>query len=69
MTDQRTLSLTVSVGETVTLDGGRVSLTIREKSGQRVGLTFQANPDVQIARQGRQASVPAQYGIRKVPAT
>ena len=68
---KRSLVMDVRVGESVTLDGGRVVVQVMEKSGQRVKLSFTANADVSISRKkpassGAQA---AQSGIRMVPAT
>ncbi len=42
------LKVDVKVGDTLRFDGGRVSITLLEKSGQRARLSIQSEPDVQI---------------------
>jgi pyruvate kinase len=48
----RALTLDVRVGESVSMDGGRVTLTVEEKSGQRARLRFLADDAVTIRKQG-----------------
>ncbi len=64
MSDKRTLSMVVPVGETVSVDNGRVLVSVKEKSGQRVRLVFTADPDVSIKRQQPSSAVAAQSGVR-----
>ena len=42
--------LDVKVGESVCIDGGRVVLTVLEKSGQRARLSFRVKEDVKVER-------------------
>lgn len=44
----RSLVMDVRVGESVSVDGGRVLVRVGEKSGQRVKLHFTAESDVAI---------------------
>jgi pyruvate kinase len=68
MTEKRSLSMVVPVGESVSVDGGRVVVSVKEKSGQRVRLVFTADESVQIERQLPKA-VAAQSGVRMALAT
>jgi hypothetical protein len=52
------LKVDVRVGDTVSFDSGRVSLTLLEKSGQRARLEIIAAPDVRIDLPARNS--PAQ---------
>jgi hypothetical protein len=54
---KRTLSMDVRVGESVQLDGGRITVTVEAKSGQRARLAFQLDPG--ITAQRAQAPTPA----------
>lgn len=53
----------VRVGESLLLDGGRIKVTVEEKSGQRARLSIDANKDVQIEKEKRPVRVPAQRGL------
>jgi pyruvate kinase len=44
----RSLVMDVRVGESVSVDGGRVVVRVGEKSGQRVKLHFTADSNVEI---------------------
>lgn len=44
----KTLKVDVKVGDTLSFDDGRVSITILEKSGQRARLEIRSAPDVHI---------------------
>lgn len=75
MTDQKparkNLSLTLRVGETVSLDGGRIRITVQEQRGKRVGLRFAGDVSVDRERPAHQAAAQARQGIaglmREVP--
>lgn len=64
MADKRTLSMVVPVGETVSVDNGRVLVSVKEKSGQRVRLVFTADADIPIERKQPSSAVAAQSGVR-----
>ena len=38
MTDDKTLLMDLKVGQSISIDGGRVVITLEEKSGQRIKL-------------------------------
>jgi len=44
----KTLKVDVKVGDTLSFDNGRVSITLLEKSGQRARLSVRSEPDVKI---------------------
>lgn len=46
---KRTLLMDVKVGESLTIDGGRIVVTVEEKSGRRVKLRF-VHDDAKIER-------------------
>jgi pyruvate kinase len=46
----RSLVMDVRVGESVSVDGGRVMVRVGEKSGQRVKLHFTADSEVAIEK-------------------
>lgn len=48
-TETRTLYMDVKVGEVLSIDGGRVLITLEEKSGQRAKLRFE-HAGVQVER-------------------
>lgn len=48
----RALTLDVRVGESVSVDRGRVTVTVEEKSGQRARLKFMADDTVSIKKVG-----------------
>lgn len=45
---RRTLMMDVKVGETLSIDGGRLTVTLEHKSGQRARLCFQHAGDVKV---------------------
>lgn len=57
------------VGDTLSIDGGRILLTLEEKSGQRARLAFSAEEGVQFSKgdTGRTGVQQAARGI-KAPA-
>ena len=44
------LRIEVRVGESIVVDGGRLTLTLEEKSGQRARIRFDAPEDLDIKR-------------------
>lgn len=46
--DRVSLNVEIRVGESITIDNGRVVLTLQEKSGQRARLNFNAERSVTI---------------------
>lgn len=60
------LLIDVKVGESVSIDEGRVKVTLKEKSGQRARLEVAADKSVKIEhqKQARPASLAAK-GIKK----
>lgn len=62
--------MVIPVGESVSLDGGRIVIHVKEKSGRQVRLSFTADADVSIDRQqtASNGAKAAQLGIRVAPA-
>jgi pyruvate kinase len=48
------LKIDLKVGDTLVLDGGKVTLTLEQKSGQVARLSVQADRSVQIKKQPKQ---------------
>ena len=48
MSTRRSFSIEVKVGESVSVDRGRVVVTLLEKSGQRARLGFDAEKDISV---------------------
>lgn len=48
---QRSLNIELRVDESVSIDNGRVVVTLKEKSGRRARLNFSAEGDVPIQKQ------------------
>lgn len=46
--ERESLCIDIRVGESVSIDGGRVMLTLKEKSGQRAKLHFSAVKGVSV---------------------
>ncbi|MCY1167372.1 hypothetical protein D9M73_73330 [compost metagenome] len=71
MGGKRSLVMDVRVGDSVTLDGGRIVIQVMEKSGQRAKLSITANAEVSISRKKPASSgaKAAQSGIRMVPSS
>jgi hypothetical protein len=42
------LSVELKVGESVSIDNGRITVTLEDKSGRRARLNISASPDVKI---------------------
>jgi hypothetical protein len=54
------------VGEAVRIDGGRVTVRLEEKSGQRARLVFKAEDDIRIEKAAtvpRTGAAQAKYGL------
>lgn len=62
---KKTLSMDIKVGESVSIDGGRVLLTLEAKSGQRARITFQHESDVDVRRKApaSAAALAARGGV------
>lgn len=45
---RKSLTVEIRVGESVSIDSGRVVITLREKSGQRARVSFSAEAEVSI---------------------
>ena len=54
---KQSLSMDVRVGESVTIDGDRIKLTVEEKSGQRARLRFEVDSSIVVKK-----AVPVQTG-------
>ena len=50
MSERRTFSIDIKVGESVSVDKGRVVLTLVEKSGQRARLSVSAVKEASVNR-------------------
>jgi sRNA-binding carbon storage regulator CsrA len=48
MAERRSFSIELKVGETISIDRGRIVLTLLEKSGQRAKLGFEAEKVVPV---------------------
>jgi len=48
----RALTLDVRVGESVSIDRGKITVTVEEKSGQRARLRFMADDTVVVKKVG-----------------
>lgn len=62
----QTFRTDLRVGESVRIDGGRVTVRLEEKSGQRARLVFKAEDDVQIEKGSsgpRAGAEQAKYGL------
>lgn len=55
---QKTLLMDVKVGQSISIDGGRVMITLEEKSGQRVKIRF-VHDGAQIDRAEASEAPPA----------
>lgn len=62
------LYVDLKVGESVSIDEGRVRMTLRAKNGQRARLEFQADKSVSIERE-KPSSIVAQGLTKAAPAT
>lgn len=62
----KVLKVDVEVGDTLSFDSGRVSLTLLEKSGRRARLEIKSEPDVVIDLPARASPAQqAQHGISR----
>ena len=50
MNERRAFTLNLAVGDSVSVDRGRVIVTVKERSGKSVALSFSADKDVPINR-------------------
>lgn len=56
MTEQRSMYVDLKVGQSMTIDGGRIVISLTEKTGQRAQLKVLAAPDIKIERPGASSS-------------
>lgn len=64
MSEPRSLLMDVKVGQSLSLDGGRIVMTVEEKSGQRVKLRLQLPEDVKVDRAKPQSgALHARLGV------
>lgn len=64
MTERRALTRTMRVGETVTLDDGRIVITVLERTGRNASrLRFDLAPDVVVNKPGFSAAQFARQGV------
>lgn len=61
--DTTSLKLDVKVGESVDFDGGRISMTLLDKSGRLARLEIRAHADVKINHQKLGAGNLARGGL------
>jgi pyruvate kinase len=62
----QTFRTDLRVGEAVRIDGGRVTVRLEEKSGQRARLVFKAEDDIRIEKAAtvpRTGAAQAKYGL------
>ena len=50
MNERRSFTLNLAIGESVSVDRGRVMVTAKDRSGKSVTLSFSADKDVPINR-------------------
>lgn len=60
---RRTLMMDVKVGETLSIDGGRLIVTLEHKSGQRARLRFVHAGDVNVEHGAPAAPAAAPCGV------
>ena len=60
---KRAKTIDVRVGETVSIDRGRVLVTLEEKSGQRARLRFEAEENTPIERVVDKHNIRALVGL------
>lgn len=67
MSSRRSFSIEVKIGESVSVDRGRVVVTLLEKSGQRARLGFDAEKDISVNKVTAfpSGAVQARKGIAK----
>lgn len=63
------LYLDLKIGESVNIDNDRVTVTLREKSGQRARLEIQADKSIPIRHQKPTARHPAALGLSRQEST
>lgn len=61
------LYLDLRIGESVSIDKGRVNITLREKSGQRARLEIDADKSVSIEKTKPKSNIAA-LGLTQAPA-
>lgn len=61
----RTLYRDMREGQTLSLDGGRILITLEEKSGHKAKLKFEAEESVSIERRERDRATGIPTGARQ----
>jgi hypothetical protein len=64
--DRESLVVELKVGDSVSIDSGRVVMTLREKSGQRARLHFSAERSVPIEPVRERAALPVDEEVKDV---
>jgi hypothetical protein len=64
--DRESLVVELKVGDSVSIDSGRVVMTLREKSGQRARLHFSAERSVPIEPVRERAALPEEGQVKDV---
>jgi len=59
------LLMDLKVGQSLSLDGGRIVLSLEEKSGQRVKIRFVTDDGISIERTGREQHGGTASGARQ----
>ncbi len=62
----RSLSLDVKVGDSIDIDGGRIVVCLKEKSGQLARLHFKAGADISIVRSKAPVKTAAEMAMRGI---
>jgi len=63
--DRESLVVELKVGDSVSIDSGRVVMTLREKSGQRARLHFSAERSVPIEPVRERAALPEEGQVKE----
>jgi len=64
MSQKRTLSMDVKVGESLSLDGGRITLKVEQKSGQVARIRFTMDQDVSLSKAVANMAAVARRGVQ-----
>ena len=64
MSQKRTLSMDVKVGESLSLDGGRIVLRVEQKSGQVARIRFTMDQDVSLSKAVANMAAVARRGVQ-----
>lgn len=64
MSQKRTLSMDVKVGDSLSLDGGRIVLKVEQKSGQVARIRFTMDQDVSLSKAVANMAAVARRGVQ-----